>query len=80
VKQQDIALIVVVAAVSATISFLVSNKIFVTPANREQKVEVVDAITPSFDLPAKKYFNNNSIDPTQNTTVGGNNQNPFSGQ
>jgi hypothetical protein len=79
-KQQDIALIIVIAAISATISFVVSDKIFVTPANRQQKVEVVDAITPTFNQPDKKYFNSNSIDPTLNTTVGGNNQNPFSGQ
>ena len=79
-KQQDIALIIVIAAISATVSFVVSDKIFVTPANRQQKVEVVDVISPTFTQPDKKYFNSSSIDPTLNTTVGGNNQNPFSGQ
>jgi hypothetical protein len=80
-KQKDIALIIVIAFVSAIISFLVSNKIFVTPANRQQEVEVVDKINASFQTPSKKYFNSNSIDPTQNSQLGtGNNQNPFSGQ
>ena len=79
-KQQDIALIIVIAVISASVSLVVSTRIFVTPANREQKVEVVDPITTTFNLPSQKYFNSKSIDPTLNTTVGGNNQNPFSGQ
>jgi hypothetical protein len=78
-KQQDIALIIVIAAISATISFVVSDMIFITPSNRQQKIEVVDAISPSFQRPSTKYFNSNSIDPTQNTTLGGNNTNPFGG-
>jgi len=80
-KQNDVALIIVIAFVSAVISFVVSNKIFVTPANRQQQVQVVDKIDPTFQTPSKKYFNSNSIDPTQNAQVTtGNNQNPFSGQ
>jgi len=80
-KQNDIALIIVIAFVSAVLSFIVSNKIFVTPANRQQMVEVVDKINTQFQLPSQKYFNSNSIDPTQNAQLGNsNNQNPFSGQ
>jgi hypothetical protein len=56
---------------------VVSGRIFVTPANRAQQVEVVDKISPSFQLPDGKYFNGSSIDPTQNSQIGGNNQNPF---
>jgi len=78
-KQQDVALIIVIAAISATVSFVVSDLIFVTPANRQQKVEVVDVITPSFQKPSTKYFNSNSVDPTLNTALGGNNTNPFGG-
>lgn len=79
-KQKDIALIVVIALISAILSFFVSNKIFVTPANRQQQVEVVDAISPSFQTPSNKYFNSNSIDPAQSSPIGtGNNQNPFNG-
>lgn len=78
-KQKDIALIIGIAGISAVVSFVVSNKLFVTPSNRQQKVEVVDPINSSFQTPNSKYFNTNSIDPTQNTTIGGNNQNPFNG-
>ena len=43
-KQKDIAVILVVAVVSAAISFGLSRVLFAPPANRQQKVEVVDAI------------------------------------
>jgi len=77
-KQKDIALIIVIAFFSAIISFVISGKIFVTPANRQQKVEVVDVINSQFQTPSTKYFNTSSINPTQLVQVGGNNnQNPF---
>lgn len=80
-KQKDVALIIVIAFISAVISFVVSDKIFITPANRQQEVEVVDKIEPSFQTPEAKYFNSNSIDPTETPSIGvDNNQNPFSGQ
>ena len=79
-KQKDIALLIVIAAVSAVLSFVVSGQIFVTPDNREQKVEVVDPITTSFTPPSDKYFNSESINPTQLVVIGENdNQNPFDG-
>lgn len=79
-KQKDIALIIVIAFFSAIISFVISGKIFVTPANRQQKVEVVDKITNDFTPPSSKYFNADSIDPTQLVTIGNNNnQTPFNG-
>ena len=79
-KQKDVALIIVIAAISAVVSFIVSNKLFVTPSNRQQQVEVVDSINDSFQAPNTKYFNKDSIDPTQNSQIGAdNNQDPFSG-
>ena len=78
-KQKDIALIVSIAAVSAVVSFLVSNKIFVTPSNRAQEVQVVDPITDDFPMPDKKYFNSSSINPAQDSQGTDSNENPFSG-
>ena len=79
-KQKDIALIIVIGAISAIISFFASQMIFVTPANRQQKVETVQAITTTFTLPSNKYFNSSSIDPTQLIQIGNSsNANPFSG-
>lgn len=77
-KQKDIALIIVVAFLSAIISFILSGKLFVTPANRQQPVEVVDKISTQFQLPDSRYFNANSINPTVQSQLGTDtNQNPF---
>lgn len=79
-KQKDIALIIVIAAVSAVLSFVVSGMIFNKPANRHQTTQVVDVITSDFPPPSTKYFNSNSIDPTQLIQIGNSsNPNPFSG-
>lgn len=79
-KQKDLALIVVIAFVSAVISLFVSKAIFVSPKARQQQVEVVQPITADFPQPDTRYFNSNSIDPTQTITIGqNNNTNPFNG-
>jgi hypothetical protein len=77
-KQKDIALIIVIVAIAAFISFFVSRLLFQSGDKRAQKAEVVDVISTDFELPSTKYFNDKSIDPTQLITIGGsNNQNPF---
>lgn len=79
-KQKDIALIVVIAVISGVISLFLSKVIFVTPANRQQQVKTVQSITTSFALPSTKYFNSQSIDPTQLITIGSSsNPTPFNG-
>lgn len=78
-KQKDIALIVVIGIISAVMSFVISGKVFVTPAKRQQKVDTVPKISATFATPDTQYFNTNSINPTQLVTIGNNNnQNPFS--
>lgn len=79
-KQKDVAMIIVIAFVSAIISLVVSRLLFTTPRNQQQQVEVVPAITASFPAPDSRYFNSNSIDPTQLIQIGNNNNtNPFNG-
>ena len=79
-KQKDIALVIVLAFISAIISYMISGMAFGKPADRQQKAEVVDVITADFSTPSVKYFNVNSIDPTQLIQIGNsNNPNPFSG-
>lgn len=79
-RQKDIALIVVIVFISAIISLFVSKKIFTSPKNRQQQVEVVQKITADFPSPDKKYFNSSAFDPTQLITIGQNaNADPFSG-
>ncbi len=79
-KQKDVAIIIVIAALSGVISFFISNKIFVTPENRQQNVEIVDPISTEFKEPDSRYFNKDSINPTRSKTVQDKtNENPFNG-
>ncbi|MGF7228511.1 MAG: hypothetical protein ACQR33_00815 [Candidatus Saccharibacteria bacterium] len=79
-KQKDIALIIIIVFISGIASFFISNLLFASPSNRQQKVEVVEAITPDFPTPSSKYFNNQSIDPTQLIQIGNStNPDPFNG-
>ena len=79
-KQKDIALIAIVVVISGIISFFVSNLLFASPDNRQQEVEVVEAISASFPTPSNKYFNTESINPTELIQIGtSTNPNPFNG-
>jgi hypothetical protein len=79
-KQKDIALIILIAGIAGIISFFVSRAMFSSHSQRSQQAAVVDAISTDFTSPSSKYFNTNSIDPTQLIQIGNNNNNnPFNG-
>lgn len=79
-KQKDVALIILIAAISGVVSFAASHLIFVTPKDRQQKVAVVSPISTDFPAPSSQFFNSQSIDPTQLIQVQpSQNPNPFSG-
>jgi len=77
-KQKDIALILVIVFVSGVVSLLASNK-FISPPKHDEKAAQVEAIMEEFKQPDQKYFNEQSVNPTQPITIGGTdpNQNPF---
>lgn len=77
-KQKDIALILVMVFVSAVAALVISQWVFAAPKNSKQSAEVVDVITPDFSQPPSKYFNVDSVNPTQEIQIGENNNlNPF---
>lgn len=79
-KQKDIALIIIVIFISGVTSFFISNALFASPENRQQKVEVVEAISATFPTPNSKYFNSQSVNPTELIQIGNStNPNPFNG-
>lgn len=79
-KKQDIGLIAIIVIISAVVSLIISNKIFASPSNRQQQVEVVQPITADFTQPDNRYFNKDAFDPTQTITIGqSTNADPFSG-
>jgi len=78
-KQKDVALIMIVVGVSSIVAFAFSAVVF-SAKTRVSSVEVADQITSTFQQPDTKYFNANSINPTQSITIGGSgNTTPFSG-
>jgi len=77
-KQKDIALIIVVGAISVVLATVLSSYGFKFLGAKDQTAETVDVISSSFVQPDKKYFNANSIDPTLIIRIGeDSNQTPF---
>lgn len=77
-KQKDIILIIVVAFISGAFAIILSSLLISSPQNRSQKAEVVEPIVADFPLPDKRYFNEQSVDPTQLIRIKGNtNPSPF---
>lgn len=77
-KQKDIALIIVAAIFAGIFSLVIARFVFATPTDRQQKVEVVEAISTEFPIPDTKYFNTLSINPTQLIRISENSNNtPF---
>lgn len=79
-RKKDMPLIIISVFVSAILSLILSNLIFGNTKNYQESVEVVDSITPEFNVPKKDdiYFNSKSINPTQLIRIGGsNNEQPF---
>lgn len=77
-KQKDLILIIVMVFISTVVALVVSRWIFATPQNRQQTAEAVDVISSDFSLPSSKYFNADSVNPTQQIEIGGSsNPNPF---
>jgi hypothetical protein len=80
-KQKDLALVIIIAAISGGVSFAVSHFLFLTPQNRSQTVALVDRITTDFPTPDPKFFNGQSINPAKLIEIPNNtnNTNPFNG-
>lgn len=76
-KQQDIAIILIIVFVSGVLSFVVSNQ-FISPPKRDQKAAKVEPITAEFTEPGNTYFNDKAINPTQLIQIDNNqNENPI---
>ncbi len=61
----------VVLFISGAVSLFVSKALFASPDDRKTEVEVVEPIAADFTPPDPRYFNAESIDPTQLIQLGG---------
>lgn len=64
-KKKDLLLIVVIVFISGVVSIVISNAVIGTPKSRSLSAEVVEPITDEFPEADDRYFNAQSIDPTQ---------------
>lgn len=69
-KQQDIALIIVVAFVAGIFSLLLTQTIFVSKDSRNLSAETVEPIVAEFNVPDVKVFNKDAVNPTQLIQIG----------
>lgn len=77
-KQKDWALIIIVSFISGVVALVLSNLVISAPKNRQQKASIVEPITDEFKQPDGRFFNSQSIDPTQIIRIGdGSNNAPF---
>ncbi len=78
-KQKDIIIIIVAVFVSGVLSFLISNKLFTIPPDRQAEVPVVEPISAQFTTPDSRYYNEKSYNPTELIKIGeSQNTEPFS--
>ena len=79
-KQQDLAVIMVIVFMAGIFSFFLTSK-FITPSNSKLSAEVVSAIESDFPEPSDTVFNSTAINPTVNITINPNaNNQPFTNQ
>jgi len=78
-KQKDWIIIIVTVFISAVASFFISRALFASPEDRMAEVEIVEPILAEFQQPDDRYFNEDSINPSQSITIGeDDNPQPFS--
>lgn len=69
-KQKDIIVIIVVVFIAGLASYFISTKLFVKKTDTQQQAKVVDKISTDFNPPSNKYFNKQSVNPTQKIQIG----------
>jgi hypothetical protein len=68
-KRTDIAMIVLIAAVSAGIAYFVASSVFGGMTEKTRSVKTIDALTSQVTEPDKKIFNENAINPAVEVNI-----------
>lgn len=75
-KKSDIAMIILIASVSVMIAFVVASNIPILQSSKNgEKVRTIEQISSKVNDPDTKVFNDNAINPTVETVIGGDAQN-----
>lgn len=70
-KKTDLAMIVLIAGVSAALAYVVANSFFGGLTQESARVKTVDAINSSIQQPSVEVFNENAINPAVKVNVNG---------
>ena len=68
-KRTDLAMIILIAAVSAGIAYFVANSFFGGITEQGVKVKTVNPITSTIQAPDKAIFNPNAINPSVQVNI-----------
>ena len=80
-KQKDLITIVASVVVAGIFSFIICSQFINSSADHNQKYEIVQPISAEFNLPDKKIFNTEAINPTKLIEIAPNTNNqPFANQ
>ncbi len=80
-KQKDLAVVIASVVVAGIFSFIICSQLITSSANRNQQVEIVQPISADFNLPDKKIFNTEAVNPTKLIEIAPNTNNlPFANQ
>jgi hypothetical protein len=78
IKQSDLAMIILVSAISFIAAYYIGNSLINTSEARSTSVEVAVPISPNFPEPSPKIFNDAAINPTELIKIGdANKDKPF---
>lgn len=81
IKQTDIAMLVLVTALSLVIAYLLGGAIINSPESRSTPVEIAIPISAEFPEVDTRIFNADAINPTELIKIGDSNtDNPFQGE
>jgi hypothetical protein len=76
-KQQDIAILIIIVAFAGAFSYFISTN-YITPSNEKLSAQVVQPITTEFPTPDKSVFNDQAVNPSVRIEIAPNqNPNPF---
>ena len=70
-KKSDIAMIILIAAVSMMIAYFAAQAILGNVQNESVQVKTIDRITTEVEEPDSSVFNSNAINPTVEVIIGG---------
>lgn len=69
-KKNDLFVIIAVAVFAGILSLVASNLLFTPKSTKDLTAQRIDTIQSSFQQPDKRYFNTESINPTQLIQIG----------